>query len=394
MALTFFVLLYTGEGIYLYIVAFQFLILCLSAINIVATFALLRLHQSLEPAEAVRGDSTVLKIEVHNESVIPFAHLSLRYHTVESRFSGKVRRFNVYIPPRGNGTAEIPVYCPYRGQYGVGLESAVATDIFGLFRFKLKGEYLSQKQAQLLVYPRLRELSRGALPNREDEGATISSRSRAEEISSIAEIRDFRDGDPLKRVHWKLSARMGELMIKEFEGSLTSENVVMLDCTDHGLAGENAARLEDTMTEAAAAFCKRFCDDFRPLTLVSYTDERTETVGTEPADFPAFYTSLARQRFGGALPMDGALRLELDERVEIGSLVLITKTPSDELFELLCALAASDCLITLVIAMKDTEYDDRSVRMMGEFAMRGIRAITLLPGEDVTMRLVGEGGGI
>ena len=50
------------------------------------------------------------------------------------------------------------------------------------------------------------------------------------------DVREFRDGDKLQRVHWKLSARMNELMVKEHSFPKACPIVMLLPA---GAAGEN-----------------------------------------------------------------------------------------------------------------------------------------------------------
>ena len=389
--LALFLLMYTGDRIFLWILLFQLFVLITGALSIILTLACLSFLQTLDPETAVSGERVLMHIEVHNEFAVPFCHLILKCGTVRSAFDGEPRRYYGSVSPFSREMADIEIYCPYRGEYAVGVLEVEATDIFGLLKWRRRIEKIrAEEKKTLLVYPRCPELIRGTQIQREDDGSAETPYSRAEELSSIAEIRDFRDGDPLKRVHWTLSARQQKLLVREFEGTVAAESVIVLDCTDHGLKGEDAARLEDTMTETAAAFARLFCDDFRSLHLVTYAAARQEVTGGTPGDFQAFYTALATVRFGGNTSIASAIALESEAAGgALESLVLISGEPSDELFERLCALAVGGCQITLIICLAESDYDERLVRMLGEFKMRGITAAAILPGDDIAMRLEG-----
>jgi hypothetical protein len=125
--------------------------------------------------------------------------------------------------------------------------------------------------------------------------------------------------------------------------------------------------------------------------MITYSNERAEVNGSAPVDFPAFYDTLARIKFRGDLSLASAIKLEKTRLGNLGSLVIITQTPSDDLFEVLVTLAESDCRITLVTVMQNDTTDDRIVRMLGEFALRGIQALSIFPGEDISIRLGGVG---
>ena len=54
-------------------------------------------------------------------------------------------------------------------------------------------------------------------------------------------VRDYVPGDPVRRVHWPMSARRGDLVVKEVEEPAAPRLVVALDLGAGGLAGELAA---------------------------------------------------------------------------------------------------------------------------------------------------------
>ena len=390
--LSFFALAYSGELIFLWILVFQLIMLAISGLNLLTTFASARFVQNAAPDRAVKGETVALRLEIHNELLFPFAHLTLHYSTPDSAYSGIEHRFSASLPPRSREVFEVPIHCPYRGEYFLGFTRIEATDLFGLLRVTFPFTiFTSYQPANLLVYPLIRQITPGFLINHEKEGPTDSNLARAEELSTIAEIRNFRDGDPLKRVHWKLSARNHKLLVKEFEGSLTADSILLVDCTGHSFKGEEAAVFEDTVVECATAFCKRMTEDYQPLTMIAYSNERTEIKGTAPVDFPAFYDTLARIKFCGDLSLASAIKLEKIGLGNLGSLVIVTQVPSDDLFETLITMAETDCRITIVVVLQKDYTDDRVIRMLGEFSLRGISAMTLFPGEDISMRL---GGGL
>lgn len=390
MILSMLTLLYTGETLYLWIVFFQLAMLLISLFSFLYTFTSIRFNQRLNPRRATKGDTVSLRLELHNESFLPFAHLTLQYSTPDSVYTGAEYYISASILPGRHETITTSIECPYRGEYEIGFTRIEATDIFGLIKISLPFKmFRSYQPIKLLVYPRIREIASGFLFNLEAEGPIDSDKALAEELSSIADIRNFREGDPLKRVHWKLSARNQKLLVKDFEASLSADCIIMVDCTDHGFTGEQAAKYEDTVVECAAAFCKRMTNDYQPLRLITYSSQRKEIIGAAPVDFPAFYELLALIKFEGSLNLSSAMKLEKAQFGKLGSVVIITQSPSDELFEEIITLSQSDCRILLVAVLDNDLADARIIRMFGEFSLRGINALTLFPGEDISLRLGG-----
>jgi uncharacterized protein (DUF58 family) len=54
-------------------------------------------------------------------------------------------------------------------------------------------------------------------------------------------VRPYVAGDPLRRVHWRVTARAGDLVVKEVEDTATARLVMVFDLGGGGMAGERAA---------------------------------------------------------------------------------------------------------------------------------------------------------
>lgn len=383
-------LLYSGEVIFYWIILYQTVILLFSALNLVWTFAGVRFTQNLSAHKAVKGENIELTLEVHNELPLPLAHLTLAYTTTLSSFGAPENLFSVSMLPRSRESLHMPIFCPYRGIYTIGFHRMEATDLFGLIRLKLPFTiFASYKAEKLLVYPALKEVLPASVLNKEAEGRTESSMLRAEELSDLFDLRVYLEGDPLKRIHWKRSARDGTLLVKRFEGSLTSDNLLMVDCTAHPLSGEAAAAFEDTLTECATAFVKRLTDNDLPLKLITYSDARIELSGSSPADFPAMHEYLAKINFRGDLQFSSALKLEMEQAGKPDSLILLIKAPSDELFEQLIVLSERNIHILLIMVPEPGHTEERLARMIGELLLHGVDVYSLQPGDDISAVLGG-----
>ena len=49
----------------------------------------------------------------------------------------------------------------------------------------------------------------------------------------VSDIRDYRPGDPLKSIHWKLSSKSEEFIVKEHNTGTSTETVIFCDMTPH-----------------------------------------------------------------------------------------------------------------------------------------------------------------
>ncbi len=92
-----------------------------------------------------------------------------------------------------------------------------------------------------LVIPAATPLDRGPIPLPHTRTGAKSSRSRERADDDVI-TREYRRGDAVRRVHWRQTARHGELMVRQDEPQAGPRAVVLLDTSASGLLGSPRAR--------------------------------------------------------------------------------------------------------------------------------------------------------
>jgi uncharacterized protein (DUF58 family) len=122
-----------------------------------------------------------------------------------------------------------------RGRYGFGPVRLTLQDPFGLYRAVLE---LGEPGA-LLAYPRLVELERlfseGGAHAQEGRRLLLRRPSGFE----LHSVREYEQGESLRKVHWRSTARRGRLMVKELEDAPRDEIAVLLDGDASAVVGES-----------------------------------------------------------------------------------------------------------------------------------------------------------
>ncbi len=149
--------------------------------------------------------------------------------------AGRLEAREVELRSRGRGrhSGGYRLYDLPRGRHRFSPVGLTLADPFGFAETRL---VLGGEQA-LVVYPRLVELDRlfcdgGAGP--EHGRRLLLRRPVGFELHSV---RDYQQGESLRRVHWPSTARRGALMVKELEDSPRDEVAVVLDGDPAGVAG-------------------------------------------------------------------------------------------------------------------------------------------------------------
>ena len=131
-----------------------------------------------------------------------------------------------------------------RGRFTLGPLRLRLVDPFGLVRRTVAGS----DTAALLVVPRVRPLQGGpTLAGAGGDGGEGARRSIAVHGEDDVSTREYRHGDDLRLVHWRATARTGELMVRLEEKPYRASATVFLDtrASAHLLGGRGAATSAD-----------------------------------------------------------------------------------------------------------------------------------------------------
>jgi uncharacterized protein (DUF58 family) len=160
----------------------------------------------------VRNKSVIPKlwVEVHDHSDLPDHRASSVVNSLGSR--------------RSRGWS-VRTVCRKRGRFQLGPISLISSDPFGLF------EHSKQLSAtsSLVVYPLTVDLPHFTLPSGELPGGGAMRRRTHYVTTNVSGVRDYFPGDSFNRIHWRSTARTGQLMVKEFELDPTADVWLFLD---------------------------------------------------------------------------------------------------------------------------------------------------------------------
>jgi len=136
-----------------------------------------------------------------------------------------------------------------RGKFEIGPLQLRAADSFGLVELtrSLSG------RTTFVVTPRVVQLARTVISRSwagdGDGRAHLSSTAGEDDVIPRA----YRDGDELRRVHWRSTARYGELMVRREEQRWRNKATVFLDSRSRVHAGSGAASSFEMAVSAAAS---------------------------------------------------------------------------------------------------------------------------------------------
>jgi uncharacterized protein (DUF58 family) len=240
----------------------------LSALTVSRTRYRLACARRLDPVRLPVGHEARVDLRLENVSRLPTG-LLLVEDRVPYALGAQARFVLDRIEPHGARELSYQVRSDVRGRYRVGPLTVRLADPFGLVELDRSFSLADT----LTVTPALVPLPRGRMA-----GAwTGSGDNRARTVSSAGDDdvapREYRQGDDLRRVHWRSTARYGELMVRREEQHWQSSGTLFLDTRRGAHRGEGPASSFEQAVSAAASIGIRLAREGLGLRLVTDAGE-------------------------------------------------------------------------------------------------------------------------
>lgn len=180
------------------------------------------------------------EIRIINDSFIPYPFVEA--HIIVPSESGVrcvEQRMMIPLVPFGVRTVKHSVRFHYRGEYEIGVLDMRIKDPLGLFSVSLEQSVCRT----VIVYPRMMNLSSPIENSTTELPTDLTRRAISSERSEQANIRAYVGGDSLKDIHWKLSSKMEELLVRDYNTNDTRNTFIIADLNalDTGAAKEQSA---------------------------------------------------------------------------------------------------------------------------------------------------------
>ncbi|REE99678.1 DUF58 domain-containing protein [Thermomonospora umbrina] len=220
----------------------------LSSVVVSRTRYRLACARRLDPPRLPVGHEARVDLRLENVSRLP-GGLLLVEDRVPYALGGRARFVVDRIEPQGSRELGYRVRSDVRGRYRVGPLTVRLADPFGLVEL-VRSFSLADR---LTVTPPIVDLPAGRLAGGWTGGGESLARAVAAAGEDDVTPREYRHGDDLRRVHWRSTARRGELMVRREEQHWRSSGTLFLDTRRRAHVGEGpGASFEQAVSVAAS----------------------------------------------------------------------------------------------------------------------------------------------
>jgi uncharacterized protein (DUF58 family) len=335
---------------------------------------------TVQPVPATEGDRVCVAVEVRRSSRLLLGSMALT--ATIGRIGERTCRLRVH---GRTAWGEIDLGRMPRGVFPISRTEVTLGDLLGLVSLSPP---VSCQPARVVVRPRLVELD-GLFSEAGRAGGDgrrlLLRRSAGYDFHSV---REYEQGESLRRVHWPTSARRGQLMVKELEDRAYDGVVVILDCDPPGAVGEPPDSSFDLGVRAAGSILRAHAIRGRPATFVSTGRERAVVpVRSAADDLGGAMSALAAAEPDALYGLARFLGTD-SPAVGGGEVVIVTATLDSAAFAAVLALARRR--IVSVVWVDAASFAARPTRAepgILRLAAHGIPTAVVRRGDDLAEEL-------
>ena len=244
---------------------FLFYLLYLAVLVVGGSYVLVRMGLSdLEAGYAVSqlhghvGDRMRVTYTLRNSSRVPKPWLEIHNPTT---LPGGLPGRAISLGGRGERSWLIRAPLTRRGHFRIEPLHIRTGDPFGFFEAAATvGQGIG-----VVVYPRVEPIPMWRLPSASLEGSHASPERTNQTTPLAMTVRPYAPGDSMNRIHWRSTARHGEIQVKEFDLEQTADAWIVLDLQRSIQAGHGDESTTEAAIRAAASIADKALTENRAV---------------------------------------------------------------------------------------------------------------------------------
>lgn len=225
------VLLYIYCDSYFPIVLLVMILVLPVMTSLLAFFQRGRVEVRVEPVlkSVIKGTDFKVRVILNNTSYLPVIAVRIRLECSEIYDNSLFKR---KIISSLGANEEKSIIITAKSKHctvsNFTIKQAVYSDAVGLVNFKAK---LEKSNTQVLVMPYISDEASDFKPNSNEniDSDVYSEIHKGDDSSQVFEVRNYVLGDDVRRIHWRLSSKQDNLVVKEFSKPIAQSSTIILE---------------------------------------------------------------------------------------------------------------------------------------------------------------------
>lgn len=153
------------------------------------------------------------------------------------------------LAPQSEGEVQAEIVPGQRGHLNLKSLAVTRPDPFGLFR----GSVTLPLEQSVLILPKRYSLPAVSLPGtRKYQPGGVALTYSVGDSQEFVSMRDYRPGDPLRRIHWRSWAKTGKPVVKQYQEEFFVRHGLILDTFQEA---ERSEKFEEAVSVASSFAC-------------------------------------------------------------------------------------------------------------------------------------------
>lgn len=256
-----------------YLYWFFSIFLVLNGLHLLISLVTLKYSQSFSTDHPQKNDVLYYYLYVTNQSPLPSACITIVSVNATPADEEAGTSYELFLKRGERWEITVPISCPYRGVYVVGLDRLVVSDLLGILRVGL-----TVWKRTFYVYPRLIPLDRRYIPNTSrNEILSGELSGNLEDTAYFSHLGEYRPGESVRHAYWRRFSATGVVHVKRYDRTAQPGIELYLDRRGGSLKAGGSKdvelRAEDISLELTLSLVQYFHSVRVPLTLhLSYSE--------------------------------------------------------------------------------------------------------------------------
>lgn len=307
------------------------------------------IYQKIENKVLVKEERVPYLFKLSNEDILSYTKIRVNFMKDYSTVEDMDQSTDYCLIPQEEIHRETKICCHYRGEYNVGINNVTVTDYLNLFRFT----YACSSVISVKVLPRVLHLTKLVIaPDCEDIKKQEFYTQAKDEIPDV-EVRNYQTSDSPKMIHWKATARQGQLLTRKYTEEPKTELIILLDLRSLKVEQKERMIVEDKLIEALLAIVDYFVRNNTPLSILWDLGQLHQMKIYSKEEFQQLYEMCSEVKFRSEISSETLLTtsMQLNSVRQYG--ILLTGQMSDELCRTAYQYMQYDNELSIVIAGKN-----------------------------------------
>lgn len=251
-------------------------------ITTIITQKMINVEFAVKDKNVSKNISFPVQLVVNNRSIFPIgkAEAHIEYYNV---FSDEISSFELYLPIQARNSQRVTfqLSSKFCGIVRIRCSYLHIYDPLRIFKFKA-GKSIS---TEIIISPEGHEID-GLVhyTDRVNEESDVFSEYKAgDDPSEVFDLREYNQGDKLNRIHWKLSSKKDEFIVKEYSLPIDVPCSILVDLKCYK-GGSLNLPVYDTIIETFLSLSQFLLDNERAHSIIYYNSNKERFVERDIKD--------------------------------------------------------------------------------------------------------------